>query len=39
MADVGSRLPQVDTSNVLDRVDRLKGELPAQLNHILGNVS
>lgn len=39
MADVGSRLLQVNTSDLLDIVARLKGELPAQLNHILRNVS
>lgn len=30
---------QVDTSDILDSVARLKGELPAQLNHILRNAT
>lgn len=39
MADLGSRLLQVNTSDFLDSVTRLKGELPVQINHILRNVS
>lgn len=39
MADLGYCLPQVDTSNVLGNITRLKGELPAQTSHIMRNVS
>lgn len=39
MAEPGSHLLQVNTSDFLDSVGHLKGELPEQLNHILRNVS
>lgn len=39
VADLGYCLLQVDTSEVLANVSRLKGELPAQTNIIIRNVS
>lgn len=39
MADLDCCLLQVDTTNVLGNVTRLKGELPAWTSHIVRNVS